>query len=143
MTNQKMSLRFDELLDAFKDVPEVVGGHGEHHFDFKVRVVLPVNAQTQRLTSPGADFGERMAFIDELINALQVTSQRVRVTEVLVRESGRKFFLAKNKVDVVLLVNATLRYSGFGARSGRDMLDSLEVELNHPRYTDSHASVFC
>ncbi len=118
------------------DVPEVSGAITKT-YDFKVRVLLPLDRQTQAVLATRSDSYERLDFVRSLAKNLSVQAPRTPMTVVglHVSEQASKVFKAPgDEPGVVVLFSVRLSYSAHRVYQGAELRQSLTAFLDHDRY---------
>lgn len=118
------------------DVLEVSGAITKT-YDFKVRVLMPLDRQTEVVLATRSDSYERLALVRGLAKNLSVQAPRTPLTVVSlhVSEQASKVFKAPgNEPGVVALLSVSLSYSAHRVYQGAELRESLTAAIKSDRY---------
>ncbi len=131
--------RTTELLQSLSGLPDISGAITKT-YEFKLRIVFPLDAHTQGLLDARGGSFEQHTFFRSLASKLRpdIVGTPMTVVGLTVRERSSKLFKtsdAEPAVTALLLV--VLSYSAHRVYTGAEMRTSLRMKFDDSRYADS------
>jgi hypothetical protein len=130
------------LTSALAMLPEV-SGLKTKTYEFKLRVVFPLDQYTQSVLDAGTGSLAQLELLRTLERKLLLNASDTPLTVVhlAVNERASRMFRRDDESGMVALLSITLAYSAHRAYTGSELRASLDVMVDHDRYRSEELDV--
>jgi hypothetical protein len=131
------------LVNALRMLPEVSGAKTKVH-EFKLRVVFPWDRYTQSVLEARTGSLAQLELLRTLERTMSLTFDGTPLTVVhlsVKEQASRLFRRREGEPGMVALLSLQLAYSAVRPYRGDEFRSSLNVAINHTRYSDEELDI--